>query len=68
MIATINAWAEVLDGIPLDRLNEYYVRASRAKRGGFAVNSLDIRDMWNRLSDNRKMDEHFPESERGTWY
>lgn len=68
LCAMLEAWAEVLEDIPTDRLIEYYKRASKRKGAGYSVNGLDIIAEWNRNRENRKLDKHFPPEEQGTWY
>jgi hypothetical protein len=53
----IGAWAEVLEDVPTNRLEEYYLRASKRKSNGFAVNALDIIAEWNRLAEQRRWEE-----------
>lgn len=61
----IGAWAEVLWDIPDGLLEEYYLRASKAKTNGFPVNALDIIAQWNEGAQRRRWDVVIAEQEQG---
>ncbi len=61
----IGAWAEVLEDIPDELLEEYYLRASKAKTNGFPVNALDIIAAWNERAETRRWEAMIdPEQQR----
>jgi hypothetical protein len=67
-IGMVGAWAEALEDISSDYLEEYYRRATKTKTNGFPVNALDIIAEWNKQKENRRLDRHYPEEQRGKWY
>jgi hypothetical protein len=50
------AWHRVLEDVPTNRLDEYYLRAVKRKDNGRAVTATDIIAEWNRLTDQRRWD------------
>lgn len=43
----LGTWAQILEDIPTDELEYYFLLASKAKTNGFAVNANDIMAAWN---------------------
>jgi hypothetical protein len=52
LLATIEAWAEVLEDVPTAQLDRIYKAAVHAKTNGYPINALDLRAEWNKLTDN----------------
>lgn len=72
MLEMIGAWAEVLEDIPTDWLEEFYRTAAKSKANGFAVNALDIIAAYNAAPPERTkpyppMEHTFERDERGCW-
>lgn len=47
----MEAWAEVLSDIPIDRLNECYVLAMKRKESNFALGAPELVKAWSELSE-----------------
>lgn len=47
LVMALGTWAKLLEHIPTERIDEYFVKASRRKTNGFAVNANDIIAAWN---------------------
>lgn len=58
-LAMVGAWCEVLQDVPASELDECYLKASQAKRNGFAVNALEIIAAWNLMKMVRMMEGLF---------
>lgn len=56
MITQLATWAELLEHIPTEYINEYFLRAGRRKKGGFPANAYDIAEEWARLTNQRRWD------------
>lgn len=53
MVTSIQAWEEVLEDIPTNKVDKYYRLAAKEKTNGFPVNAFDIVAKWNEYAEMR---------------
>jgi hypothetical protein len=68
-IAMLGTWAELLDEIPTEHLNECYINAAKHKKDTYPINAMDMLQAWVRVEAGLYPPDGyaFEKDARGNW-